>query len=324
MDLQMKKLKQLKNKKFIVNDLESLQKEFYKTYNPDYWLYKISLLKNCHDNFDHAKEVLTKDLPDVVDEDYKRTLRTELHFLYFQIVETLFEIIFAVSKHDNRHLWLALTFSNDRQCGFYSDTYEQIKQLSDTSYLFTSKIKTAIAGKDIEIMLLRWIFYFVYPSKMDDDEWKNNLDKIKRLLLLFAKDFSDRGEYNAYKHSLRFYNSSFSMSIGLTGSKNMYTLGASDNSITYLEEQKKKEQDGQYKSTGHSHILQTTKPFDFERDYTCCRVIYEMIKNIINTRKHSLLPELNGKEFQFSTFVDIDIQKVAIPKTGIIKSSFTV
>jgi hypothetical protein len=238
------------------------------------------------------------------------------------MIETLFEIISAVSKHDNRNLWVALTFSNDRQCLFYSDTYEQIKQLSGTSCLFTNKIKTTIAGNSIEIPLLRWVFYFIYPSKMNDDEWKNNLDKIKRLLLLFAKDFSDRGEYNAYKHSLRFYNSSFAMTIGLTGSQNMHTLGASNDSITYLEEQKKKEQNGQYKPTGH--ILRTTKPFDFERDYNCCNVIYEMIKNIINTRKHSLLSELNGKEFQFSTFVDIDIQKVAIPKTGIIKSSFTV
>lgn len=316
MDLPQKKLKQLKNKKFIVNDLDSLQKEFYKTYNPDYWLYKISLLKNSHDDFDNVKNVLKNDLGDVVDDDYKRTLRTEMHFLYFQMVETLFEIIFAVSKHDNRDLWLALTFSN------WQNNYNEIAKLSDVSYLFTNKIKTAIAGNDIEIPLLRWIFYFVYPSKMNDDEWKNNLDKIKRILLLFAKDFSDRGEYNAYKHSLRFYNSSFSMSIGLTGSQNMHTLGLSDDSITYLEEQKKKGQDGQYKSTGH--ILRITKPFDFERDYNCCIVIYEMIKNIINTRKHSLLPEFNGKEFQFSTFVDIDIQKVAIPKTGITKSSFTV
>ena len=125
------------------------------------------------------------------------------------MVETLFEIIFAVSKHDNRNLWLALTFSN------WKDNYNEIVKLSETSYLFTNKIKTTISGNEVEIPLLRWIFYFVYPSKMTEDEWKNNLDKIKRLLLLFAKDFSDRGEYNAYKHSLRFYNSSFAMSIGL-------------------------------------------------------------------------------------------------------------
>ncbi len=316
MGLPMKKSRQSNNKQFVINDLDSLQKEFYKTYNPDYWLYKISLLKNCHDNFDSVKDTLNDDLSDVVDDDYKRALRTEMHFLYFQMVETIFEIIFAISKHDNRNLWLALTFSN------WQNNYNDIAGLSDTSYLFTSKIKTTVAGKELEMSLLRWVFYFVYPSKMNDEEWKNNLDKIKRLLFLFAKDFSDRGEYNAYKHSLRFYNSSFSMSIGLTGSQNMHTLGSSNDSITYLEEQKKKEQDGQYKATGH--ILRITKPFDFERDYNCCIVIYEMIKNIINTRKHSLLTELNGKEFQFSTFVDIDIQKVVIPKTGITKSSFTV
>jgi hypothetical protein len=58
----MKKLKQLKlkNKNYIVNDLNSLQKNFYKTYDFDYWLYKIRLLKNCHDNYDNVKNVLKK------------------------------------------------------------------------------------------------------------------------------------------------------------------------------------------------------------------------------------------------------------------------
>ena len=311
MNLQPKKSEQSKNKQFIVNDLDSLQKEFYKTYDPDYWLYKISFLKNCHDNFDSIKDTLNDDLSDVVDANYKRALRTEMHFLYFQMVETLFEIIFAVSKHDNRNLWLALTFSN------WKDNYNEIVKLSETSYLFTNKIKTTISGNEVEIPLLRWIFYFVYPSKMTEDEWKNNLDKIKRLLLLFAKDFSDRGEYNAYKHSLRFYNSSFAMSIGLTGSQQMHTIGVSNDSITYLEEQRKEQ-----KGTGR--ILRTTKPFDFERDCNCCLVIYSMIKNIISTRKYSILTELHGKSFDFSTFSDIDINKVAIPKTGVTKSSFTV
>lgn len=312
----MRKLKQTNNKKLIVRSLDSLQKEFYKTYNPDYWLYKISLLKNCHDNYDDVKIVLREDLEDITDDDYKRTLRTEMHFLYFQMIETLFEIVFAVSKNDNRNLWFSLTFSN------WQNNYKDIEKLTDASFLFSGKTKTTIAGNETEIPLLRWLFYFVYPSNINDDEWKNNLDKIKQLLLLFAKDFSDRGEYSAYKHSLRFYNSSFAMSIGISGSQNMHTLGLSNDSITYLEEQKKKEKDGQMKSTGH--ILRTTKPFDFERDHSCCIVIYEMIKNIINTRKYSFLTELHGKDFHFSTFVDLDIQKVAIPKTGITKSSFTV
>lgn len=310
----MKKSRQSKNKQFIVNDLDFLQKKFYETYNPDYWLYKISLLKNCHDNFEDVKEVLNNGLNDVDNNEYKKTLKTEMHFLYFQMIETLFELIFAISEKDNRNLWLSLTFSN------WQNNYNKITKLSNTSYLFTSKVKTIINKKDIEIPLLRWIFYFIYSSKMNDKEWKDNLNKIKKLLLLFAKDFTDRGEYNAYKHSLRFYNSSFSMSIGITGSKNMHTLGSSNDSITYLEEQKKKESNGQYKSTGR--ILRITKPFNFERDYSCCIVLYEMIKNIINTRKYSLIPELNGKKFHFSNFINIDMTKIF--KTGIRKSSFTI
>ncbi len=307
MYFQKKKSKQLKNKPLIVNDLDSLQKEFCKTYDPDYWLYKISLLKNCHDDFENTKEVLTKDIGDVVDDDYKKMLRTEMHFLYFQMIETLFEIIFAIAKHDNKNLGLALTFSNDRQSGFYADTYKQISKLSEISDIFTRKLKTTIEGKEQEISLLRWIFYFVYPSKMSDDEWKYNLDKIKRLLLLFSKDFSDRGEYNAYKHSLRFYNSNFGLAIGKASGDKMFSLMQSDNAITYLEEK-------------NGTVRKTTKTFDFEKDTKRCLVIYHLIKNIICTRKYSFVPELVGKKFDFYTFVDVDTSE--LQHVG--KTSFTV
>jgi len=246
-----------KNKHFIVNDFDFLQKEFYRTYNPDYWLCKICLLNNCHSNFDSIKNVLKQNLDNVIDDDYKRSLRTEMHFLYFQMIETLFEIVFAVSKNDNRNLWINLTFSN------WKNNYKEIEKLSDNSYIFTKD--------NAGISLLRWIFYFVYNSQMTAEEWVNNLNKIKELLLLFSRDFSDRGEYNAYKHSLRFFNSSFSLSIGATNSQNMHTIGSSNDSITYLDEQKEKLPNGKTKATGY--ISRITKPFDYERDYICCMVI---------------------------------------------------
>ena len=49
-----------KKPEIIINDPDSLQKEFYNKYDPDYWLYKVSLLKNCHDNFAEIKSVLTE------------------------------------------------------------------------------------------------------------------------------------------------------------------------------------------------------------------------------------------------------------------------
>lgn len=308
-------------KTFTVNNLDSLQKEFYRMYDPDYWLYRIMLLKNSHDDFDQLKLSLIKNTKEAVDKDFRRVIRTELHFLYFQMIETLFEIIFAISKHDNRDLWVALTFSNDSKTPFYSETYKKIANLNNFSNLFTEKIKTEIDSKTVDIPALKWIFYFVYPTKLNDDEWIKNLENIKKLLLVFSKDFADRGEYNAYKHSLRFYNAPFSMAIGLTRSKQMFSLGSSDDSITFLEEQKKTDKNGEIVATGQ--IMRTQKPFSFERDYQMCILIYAMIKNIICTRKYTLLEELHGKNFDLANFVDLDAYMTAFSK-GVKKSSFTV
>jgi hypothetical protein len=309
-----------KNKKFVVSErIETVQKEFFSTYDEDYYLHKIFLLKNCHDQYDTLKEHLNKDLEDVDHDKYKKMLRTEIHFLYFQMIETLFEIIFAITSHDNRDLWIALSFSGDSQTNFYSDAYRKIKDFSKdnlTDPNFNSEVSTIILNKKVDIPLLRWVFYFHYPTTLSDAEWDINIKNIYYLLKMFAKDFSDRGDYNAFKHSLRFYNSPFNMGISLTGSDEQIVIGSSGDSITYLEEKKNKD-------NGEHYIYTTTKPFDFERDFICCLIINDMILNIIRTRKYSFLKELNGKSFSFNTFVDVDIKEL-FPKTGVNKSSWTI
>lgn len=308
-------------KQFAINDLDKLQKEFYISYNPDYWKYKISLLKNSHDFFDNIKENLTDDLEEFDEEYYKRMIRTELHFLYFQMTETLFETIFAVTEHDNRDLWLALTFSNDHKTVYYSDCYNKINKFSEGNLEkpdLWSKIKVKINNESVEISLLRWIFYFHYSSKMSDEEWKTNLDKIYSLLKRFAKDFSDRGEYNAYKHSLRFYNSPSHFAIVPEGSTNPAIARKSKDSIIYVEES---DDNGKREL---KQILNTSKPFDFYRDYVCCLIVHRLLNNIINTRKYSFLEGLHGKKFNFTTFLDVKIPHDITPKTGYTKMSFTI
>jgi hypothetical protein len=305
---------------FTVNDLDKLQKEFYRMYNPDYWLYRIKLLKNSHDSFVDVKTFLNKDIHESESEDYKRMIRTELHFLYFQMIETLFEIIFALENADNRDLWAALTFSNDKTTYFYSNTYKKISDLSDTSDIFREKMNISILGEEVEVPVLRWLFYFVYPTSLSEEKWTENLKNIKRLLVTFSKDFSDRGEYNAYKHSLRFYNAPFEMMIGL-GRNNVQHLGSADDSITFLEARKARNTNGDMVRTGQ--IARVQKPFDFQRDYTMCILIYTMIKNIIYTRKYSLLSDLEGEHFDIANFVDVDFSKT-VPRTIITKTSFAV
>ncbi len=54
---------------------------------------------------------------------------------------------------------------------------------------------------------------------------KTNLDVIKNALVLFAKDFSDRDDYNAYKQSLRLYQTPVRVGIAPEGSGNYQMLG---------------------------------------------------------------------------------------------------
>lgn len=305
-------------KTFLVRDLEFLKKEFYLKYDPDYWLHKIFLFKNSHDFYDKLEKDLNFDLEDVNADDFKRMIRTEMHFLYFQMIETLFEIIFALTEHDNRNLWISLTFSNDRRTKFYSNSYKKIKDFSEGKLKnpdFWTNIETIIEKETVKIPLLRWIFYFIYPSKQSEDEWKLTLKHIYSLLKVFSKDFSDRGEYNAYKHSLRFYNSPFQMAIGPDNSTEIIGVGKSEDSIVYLEEKNNGE---------HISIAKTTKPFDFDRDFRLCLCIYHLINNIINTRKYSLIEDFTGKQFKFVTFADLKLHEFIHKKTGVYRFSYDI
>lgn len=303
-----------KKKTFIVGNPDQLCEEFFKNYPLDYWLYKILFLKNAHDSFETLKSGLTKNMEGVVDDDCKRVLRTEMHFLYFQLVEALFEMIFAICAHDPRYLWATLSFSDWRQ------TYDKIKLVSEGRLKepdFKNNIQIGAGDKKMEISTLRWIFYFGYPISLTDEQWGKNLNNIERMLRVFAEDFSDRGDYNAYKHSLRFYHSSFSFALGRTGASEARVMGSSPDCINFLEEEVEADAAGQKQI----FINTTMKPFDFDRDYRCSIAISNLIQNIINTRKYSLLKEFVGKPFEIHKFDGIKLPEFTFARTGVSRFS---
>lgn len=290
--------------------------EFFRGYHADYWDYKIALLKRIHDSYETLKEDLWKGVKGVVDEDFKRVLRTEMHFLYFQLVEALFEMIFAICAQEPRYLWARLTFSDWRQ------NYEKIKLLAERkldSPDIKRKVKIDIGGKETEVPLLRWIMYFCYPLSLTEEQWTKNLGNIERMLYSFAEDFVDRGDYNAYKHSLRFYNSSFSFALGKTGSDTARVMGSGPDCITFLEETELTDSSGEK----HRGINSTMKPFDFERDYRCSVVIAGLIQNMVHTRKYSLLKDFIGKPFDVHKYDGIKLPEFT-SKTGVSRFSVPV
>ncbi len=305
-----------KNKKrepLIVTDPDSLGREFYRVYKPDYWLYQVSLLKNCHDNYASVKDYLLNNIKDVDENDFKRNLRMELHFLYFKMIETLFGVIYAMATNSNRDIWLALSFPEDWPPKYDRFLIHKIIQKysegKKNDIDFGRKIPCEELGH--EITLLRWIFYFVCNLDFTDEEWDKNLDKIKKVLRIFAKDFSDRAEYNAYKHSLRCYNSPFEVRVGPRGSKPTQVVCQSNDAITFLQKRSVIDEHGKMRLT--RKVEKVTKGFDFERDYKCCIIIYNLLKNIIDIRKHAYIEEFIGKSFTIYDLLDVDLFELHPP-----------
>ena len=93
--------------------------KFFKLYQVDYWLYKQSMLKGYLDSYDEFKKNFQRLVNEVEDIDYKNMLKLEIHFTYFQMVEALFELIFAIEaayeKKNDVGLWYYLSFSDWRE-----------------------------------------------------------------------------------------------------------------------------------------------------------------------------------------------------------------
>ena len=100
------------------------------------------------------------------------------------------------------------------------------------------------------------------------------------------------------------------------------TIGKSADSIQYLEKEIKVKE-GKKIATGL--VMETSKPFDFEKDYIRCLSIYRLISNIINTRKYSYLLDLKNQPFTIWHFHAIDLEEFLYNDNGgMIRSSWSV
>ncbi len=241
--------------------------EFYKYYPIDHWIYKANMLKNIIENFDSIKNVILKDLGDVIEEDCIKMLKAEIHFTLFQMIETLFELIFTLEKRDDKKLWLYLSLSYR----ISRATYKRIEKISKGEIEFLDKQIKLPSEK--EIPLIHYIFYLGL-EELPIKEIKENFEKIKQILVIFAETFTDRNEYNAYKHSLKFFQTSMGVEFGGLKENKMIPIHrfSSDNTFAFL-----------YNDKGL--IKKIFKSFDYEIDFEKIIICHWLISNIINARK---------------------------------------
>ncbi len=274
--------------------------EFYRKYPIDHWIYKVIILKNVIDNYDSVKELLLKDLKDVVDEDCINVLKAEIHFTYFQMVEALFELIFALEKKKDKLLWLFLTISPFRM------NFRRITKIAKGNTDFLDKRMELPSGK--KISLIQYIFYFGADFPISGTEMKSNLENIKEFLILIAKDFSDRRVYNSYKHSLRFYQSPAGIELGeiLDEDKiNPILKVAAEDTFSFLFKNKE------------GNVELRIKAFDYERDINMINFSHNLIQNIINLRKRYFFTRKEkAKAWMFNK---IDLEKLNESKYNLIE-----
>jgi hypothetical protein len=214
---------------------------------------------------------------------YAKSLRLEIRATYFQAIETLFEFIFSLEPRenviDNRRIWYFLSTSRWR------DNNERIARIakSDTSFLD----REITAGKMLTVPFIQYLFYFDVTNPSMLHAVRASFDPIKKFLVAFAQEFSDRDEYNAFKHALRILPAVQNVQIGSYGpTKPIVTLNMS-NSMTYLIQER-------------NAISFRTKPLDTVRDLRMGQACAYLISNIVLSRRAHFARNLEVNLHTFS------------------------
>jgi len=273
---------------------------FYGYYPITHWKYKFALLKSGFSNYDSVKEKFQNELFDMREEDYINMLKAEIHFTYFQIIETLFELIFALEKRDDRNLWYYLSIPNWRR------NYKRIQSIANGNVGFF--YENVDIGESNTIPFLRYILFYLLEPSISKLELENNLETFKRGIIIFAQDFSERDDYNAYKHSLRLYQASINLTFLPHGNYLPNFTMSSKNTFRYLG----KDND--------NRLLSIVKSFDPDRDLRMADFCYKLIWNIINIRKCYFYNVEHVKIFYFHEIdlnslnsTDFDLVKFTTP-----------
>ena len=250
-------------------------KDFFSSYLADHYRHKSTTLLSIIERYDDIKKLLFTEADHVDEIHYLSSLKAELRATYFQAIETLFEFLFALEPRngviDNANLWYLLSTSRGIK------NYELIKTIGQGDVDFLERSVTY--KDDLTMSFCQYVFFFGDVAKSYPDEVKESCEAIPDLLITLANVFSDRDEYNAFKHSLRAFPAFGKVGIykKKDGSDPLFELDVS-NSWTYLRVGEK------------GAITQHTKPLDYRRDHQMTAICGELISNIVRTRQAQFFP----------------------------------
>lgn len=251
-------------------------KVFYQSYPSDYHMYKLSTLKTILADIPKFKtEFLKEAITGVNENRYTRFIKSEIRMTCFHAIETLFELIFALQPKDNElqdeKLMMALSTSNPKKN--YEKIGEIAKEQDGLDFLDST------CEPLVNFPLWMYIFYFGYsledPSIIETQKTQvqDTKEAIKIFLRAIADIFSNRAEYNAYKHGLKIMNTLSEVSMGINDSSFAWDVSDSMSLFSVEKENKKPV----------AEIVEVLI-FDTPRDMEIIEICSLLIRNIIFLR----------------------------------------
>lgn len=249
-------------------------------------------LKDYIENYEDRKKILTKindiDTIQNYEKKFLMFLKFEAHSLKFQIIETLFSFMFALEKGDDIDLWFNLTFPKNISERSFA-VYDKISEF-DNQWKLEDYLK-----KEIELnekIIPYWKYVFFYDTDLSLCGVEDNIieKNIINLLYQMARTFADREDYNHYKHALRCFSTSLSLSIIPDNTKKAIPIGFAKNGMNFLTRNEKED----------DIVINTTfKAFSPKEDFYYIQEAMKLLKNIINVRRPHFCDEKSDDIYFF-------------------------
>jgi len=122
---------------------------------------------------------------------------------------------------------------------------------------------------------LQCVFFHYLDFDKVDSDLQENLKVIRELLKIIANDFSNRKEYNAFKHSLRFICDEPYAAFKQVGEEKKIEFGAKEGFGYLVKTTIKKE----------IKIQEVVKSFSYDKDLKMCVYCSWLIHNLITSRR---------------------------------------
>ncbi|ACU07499.1 hypothetical protein FIC_01049 [Flavobacteriaceae bacterium 3519-10] len=283
---------------------------FYSTYQKDFHKIKAIYLKKLLEFQDKEMErIFEENYNDFTKENIHRAIKSEIRQNLFHCIETFFDIFFALDPKETtneNHVNILKTLTQAK----WRKNLKRIEKIAENpnELKFLDEFVETNHGN---IKVAEYLFYYNLNLTKDvelKEKVTTSIEAIKYLILILSKEFSNRDEYNSYKHSIRLIPAVDSFSIFNPVANNVEVEFNLEDSLSYYV----------FETDNETQIEKIiTKTFDVQRDINLTILCSNLISQLIYHRDHSynkLKENISVSIFREEKITELNKRKVQIQK----------